>query len=109
MYRVTTPTHIYTLPENANSYAEIQVTYRQKINGHKVKIVKHYQDETTPDGMSFDGKNVIARLTQEETKQFGAEEPAHAQLRVLTSGGDSYTSQIFDIAVEQVLNEEILG
>lgn len=109
MYRVTTPTHVYTLPENASTYAEILVVYRQEANGKKIKIKKHYKNDIVPDGMGFDGKNVIIKLTQQETQKFIAGKPLEAQLRVLTQNGDSYASQRFVIMVEQVLSEDVLG
>ena len=105
MYKVTTPTHTFTLPIDADSYAEIQITYKQK----KVILVKHYQDGILPEGMSLDGKDVIIHFTQEETKQFTAGTDVEAQVRVLTEGGDVYASQGFQVSVLPVLNEEILG
>ena len=105
MYRVTTPIHTFTLPEDAESYKEIQITYKQK----KEILVKHYQDGIIPIGMSFDGKNVMIRLTQEETKKFNAGEQASAQVRVLTAGDDAYASQIFKVSVYGVLNDEVLA
>ena len=104
MYRVTTPTHTFTLPEQANTYKEIQITYKQ----NKYKLVKHYQDNILPPGMSFDDKDVLIRMTQEETKQFKAGEPVSVQVRVLTSGDDAYASKSFSVSVNQVLNDEVL-
>lgn len=104
MYRVTTPTHTFTLPIETSSCKEIQITYRQR----STELVKHYQDSTLPSGMTLDGKNVIIRLTQEETKAFQAK-PAEVQVRVLTTGEDAYASQVFKIWIDEVLNEEILS
>lgn len=109
MYRVTTPTHVYTLPENASTYAEILVVYKQVAGSKKTRIEKHYENNILPSGMSFDGKDVIIKLTQQETQKFVADEPLQAQLRVLTQSGDVYASQSFIMTVEQVLSEEILG
>lgn len=105
MYRVTTPTHTFTLPDNTSSYDEIQVTYKQ----NNVVLTKHYQDEVLPSGMTLNGKNVIIRLTQEETKAFNPRMAVLAQVRVLTGSGDAYASEIFSIDVKDVLNEEILA
>ena len=104
MYRATTPTHTFTLPQNANTYNVIQVAYRQK----KVSLVKQYEDGTLPDGMTFDGKNVIITLTQEETKAFKSG-VVEAQVRVLTSQGGAFASQIFNISIHDVINEEVLN
>ena len=45
MYRVTTPTHTFTLPIETATCTEILVTYRQG----KVIINKHYENGTLPD------------------------------------------------------------
>ena len=103
MYQVTTPVHTFTLPEQANSYKEIQITYKQK----NATLVKHYQDGTLPPGMSFDGKDVNIRLTQTETKAF-APGNVSAQVRVLTPSDDAYASQTFKISIYGVLNDEVL-
>ena len=104
MYRATTSPHTFTLPQNANTYDVIQVAYRQK----KVNFVKQYEDGTLPEGMTFDGKNVVITLTQEETKAFKAG-VCEAQVRVLTSGGNAFASQIFNISIHDVINEEVLN
>ena len=104
MYRATTPTHTFTLPENASTYDVIQVAYRQK----GVSLVKQYEDNTAPSGMELDGKNVIITLTQEETKAFRSG-VVEAQVRVLTSQGGAFASQIFNISIRDVINEEVLS
>ena len=105
MYRATTPTHTFTLPDNTSLYDEIQVTYKQK----DLMLVKHYQDGTLPDGMVLDGKDVIITLTQTETLAFVKNCPVHAQVRVLTTNGQALASQQFTIKITDVLNEEVLG
>lgn len=102
MYRATTPTHIFTLPFDTSTCSEILVSYRQK----KIKLDKHYQDGTLPDGMSLDEDKVIISLTQDETKQFERGE-VQAQLRVMVNG-DVMASQVFNLKVREVLNEETL-
>lgn len=104
MYRLTTPTHTFTLPEDTGDYAEILVTYKQK----KTVLNKHYQNGTLPSGMSLDGNNVIIKLTQRETKAFSAGDQVSVQIRVLTPSGDAYASQSFKVRVFAVLNEEVL-
>ena len=104
MYRITTPTHTFTLPEPTSNYSVIQVTYRQR----NFSLVKEYKNNVLPDGMTLDGKNVIIKLTQEETKDFKSTEKASVQVRVLTPAGDAYASQEFLIDVDNVLNGEIL-
>ena len=103
MYRATTPVHTFTLPSDTSVYSEIQVTYKQK----NVLLVKHDQDNTLPEGMTLDGKNVIIRLTQEESLLFDKGE-VHAQIRVMTGGGDVMASQKFTVQVNTCYSEDIL-
>ena len=105
MYRVTTPTHTFTLPMNTQYLKEIQIMYKQ--GGLKIK--KHYQDGKLPSGMTLDGKKVIIKLTQEETKQFDARGNVAIQVRVLTDDDDAFASQIFTLGIDEVLNEDILS
>ena len=103
MYRATTPTHIFTLPFDADSCSEIQVTYKQ--NEHV--FVKHYQDGTLPAGMTLDGKDVNIFLTQEDTLAF-TRGKAQVQIRVL-KGGKVMASQKMNVAIYDVINEEVLS
>ena len=103
MYRVTTPTHTFTLPMDPADCQEIQVSYKQG----NVELVKHYQDNTFPPGMSIDGNNVVITLTQQETAQF-QKGRAFAQIRVLM-GGKVMASQKMSVSVFDVINEEILA
>lgn len=105
MYRVTTPYLTFTLPIQTSTCKEVLVTIEQ----NDTVLTKHYEDGTMPSGMSFDGKNVIVRLTQEETKAFNPKVFAQTQIRVLTNADDAYASQIFSFIVDDVLNEEILA
>lgn len=104
MYRVTTPTHKFTLPIQTSTCKEIQVTYKQD----EVSLIKHYQNNTLPEGMTLNGKEVIVQLTQEETKAFKPGSGIYAQVRVLTNDELAYASQMFNVFVDNVLNEEIL-
>lgn len=104
MYRVTTPTHKFTLPIQTSTCKEIQVTYKQGDNS----LVKHYQNGTLPAGMTLNGKDVIIELSQEETKAFKPGAVVNVQIRVLTNDDLAYASQMFTIYVNNVLNEEIL-
>lgn len=103
MYRVTTPTHTLTLPIDTATCDEIQVTYKQD----KVVLVKHYENNIVPDGMTLDGEDVVIKLTQEETKKFKADRSALLQVRVRV-GENVYASRTFKMPVGAVLNEEIL-
>ena len=103
MYRATTPTHTFTLPMDPAECTEIQVAYEQG----PVELVKLYQDNTFPPGMSFDENDVLITLTQQETSQF-KEGRAYVQIRV-RYGGKVLASQKMNVSVFDVLNEEILA
>ena len=102
MIRVTTPTNTFTLPENADTYDIIQVTYKKG----QAFIVKEYEDGTADEGMVVSGKDVAITLTQEETKALN-EGMVEAQVRVKL-GNKVMASQIFKVGVGETLNEEIL-
>lgn len=103
MYRVTTPTHTFTLPIDTSTCSEILLTYEQG----SVQLDKHYENNTLPDGMTLDGYNVVQVLSQAETAKF-KEGIVYAQVRVLTTAGKAYASQKFKIGVKETLNEDIL-
>ena len=105
MYRVTTPTHTFTLPMSTSSLKEIQVTYLQG----EVSLIKHYQDGIMPSGMSLDDDKVIIQLTQEETKLFAANKNISTQVRVLTNDNEAFASQLFIVEVDEVLSEDVLA
>lgn len=103
MYRVTTPTHTYTLPIETSNCKEILVSYKQ----NNVLLEKHYQDGTLPSGMTLNGNDVIVNLTQAETKAF-KNGKIDVQVRVLTNANKAFASQMFTITHKDVINEEIL-
>lgn len=103
MYRATTPTHTFTLPMLPTECDVIQVAYKQG----GVSLVKKYQNNTLPSGMSFDDHDVLITLTQEETNLF-KQGRAQAQIRVLY-GGKALASQKMNVSVFDVINEEILS
>ena len=104
MYRVTTPTHTFTLPIDTSECAAIQVTYKQG----KTTLIKEYKDGTLPSGMTLDEKDVVINLTQAETKGFSVG-TVDVQVRALTNGGRAYASQHFNVSVNRVNNEDILS
>ena len=104
MYRVTTPTHTFGLPADTSGYSVILVTYSQ---GRHV-INKEYANNTTPSGMVLDGTDVLITLTQAETKEL-EQGTVQVQVRALSNGGKSYASQIWNVDVDPVLNEDILA
>ena len=107
MYRVTTPTHTFTLPVQTSTCTIIRVAYRQL----GTKLLKVYENGTLSEGMELDGKKVIIKLTQEETKSFNATDPknpVYAQVRAMTEGGDVFASQQFAVSIEEVIDDEVL-
>lgn len=103
MYRVTTPTHTFTLPIDTSECDAIQVTYKQG----KASLTKEYNDGVLPSGMTLDEDTVVINLTQAETKAFSVG-TVDVQVRVLTNSGKAYASQHFNVSVNRVNNEEIL-
>lgn len=103
MYRVTTPEHTFTLPENISHYKVVQVAYKQGSN----KLVKTYANGTASSGMVVSGTNVVITLTQEETKKFKKGE-ASVQVRALTLADRAVASAQFPFTIEDVNNEDIL-
>lgn len=98
MRRLTTPTHTFTLPINADLVDKFLLTYTQD---GKIILEKNRDD------MSVNGNVWSVKLTQEETKLF-AEDVARAQIRILTTGGDALASDKMRFYVDGVFNEEVL-
>ena len=108
MYRATTPIHTFRLPENADTYAEIQVAYKQTAaKKPAVNLVKHYQNDILPSGMVLDGKTAVITLTQEETKLFSKGKML-VHLRVRTTDSHVWATQKWSVTVEESNNEDIL-
>lgn len=105
MFRATTPTHVFTLPEDTASYTEIQVTYSQE----NTVLVKHYQDETLPSGMTLEGSKVYIRLTQEETLGFKPGNGVRVQVRVMDANNNVMASQKYPVTISTCLSEDILA
>ena len=102
-YRVTTPTHRFTLPISTDECDVIQITYQQG----KTKLIKGFRDGETDPGVELDEDVVLVNLTQEETKAFDTGD-VDIQLRALTSGGKAYASQHFRVGVSRVNTDDIL-
>lgn len=95
----TTPTHTFTLPaEIARIVAKARVVYSQI---DKVVLTKEVTQLT--------GNDVVVKLTQEETLKFHNRKKVKIQLRVLTSGGDSITSDIIEMTPYMCLESGVLA
>lgn len=111
MIRATTPKHMFTFDVNPEeTFSEILITYAQ--NG-KIVLEKHKSDLTFETCDCFGGKTVyraFVKLTQEETKLFSANPKGivNIQVRAITENGDAIASDIMQISVQNVLNDEVL-
>ena len=99
MIRATTPTHTFNIPFASEIISDILVTYKQ---GEKIVLEKRKADLTNS------GTEWSYRLTQSETASFTAGEAVLIQIRVTTLGGEAVASDIYKLAVNQVLNDEVL-
>ena len=111
MIRATTPTHRFFFDDNPEeNFQIILITYAQ--NG-KIILEKHKEDLSFDSCDRLDGKTVyIASLkfTQEETNKFAANPKGtvNIQVRAVTYDGEAIASDISQISVENVLNDEVL-
>lgn len=99
MRRASTPKHTFTLPFETDQIKSLLLSYAQN---DKELLSKRKED------CSLNGKEVVVRLTQEETKLFYEDLPVEIQMRVLTVAGDSIPSKVYEIPCEKVLNDEVL-
>lgn len=97
--RATTPKQTFILElSNVPDLTEILITYAQKGT-----IVF----ERTKDAMTIEDNKVWFRLTQEETLSLRQNVPVEIQVRVFTPDGNALASDIFEVSVERILNEEV--
>lgn len=97
--RATTPKQTFTLDlENVSDLTEILITYAQR----GIIVV-----ERKKASMTIEGNEVSFRLTQEETLSFRENIPVEIQVRVFTSDNNALASDIFEVSVGRVLDEEV--
>lgn len=101
MYRASTPTHLFTIPDAVpiDSLKDAMVTYAQL---NEIVVEKRLED------MHIDGQVLSIELTQEETIKFRSNVECMIQLRVLTNEGKCMPSEIFKVQVLNVLNDEVM-
>lgn len=92
----TTPTHTFNLPISAEDIAAIRITYEE--NG---KIV--LQKET--DDVTLQGNEVIVKLSQKDTLQFGSNVSVRIQVKIRTTGGDVLVSKMIKKTTSVVLDK----
>ncbi len=100
MYRLTTPTHTFTLPFECETIRELIVSYGQ--NNTEV-LSKRIAD------CVLEGSTVVVHLTQAETKLFTPDVPVDIQIRILTKQGNALASVKYKVQCEDVLNDEVLS
>lgn len=111
MIRATTTTHHFLFDVNPEeSFSKILITYAQN---SQIILEKHETDLSFETCECFDGKTVYIaslKLTQEETKLFSAKPKGTVsiQIRAITPDGEAVASDISNISVENVLNDEVL-
>lgn len=101
MYRGTTPTHTFTLPDeiSPSSIKELRISYAQ---GCKEIFSRNVST------CSFDGQTITIKLTQEETLSFRANIDVQIQLRLLLTDGTALVSEMITRPLNICLNEEVL-
>ena len=100
MFRASTPTHYFTLPDEivTSDIDELIITYAQ---GEETVLEKRKDDVT------IEGKEISFRLTQEEANKF-APGFADLQIRLKMQNGTVIASKIYRIKTEDVLNDEVM-
>lgn len=107
MYRGTTPTNIFILPEEMNdaSFDTLYITYQQR---NKTVL------EKTLDNIQRDGNVLTVKLTQAETLAFesghcfsGAIDSSdvYIQIRAKLTDGTAMASELMKASVQQILKD----
>ena len=97
MWRGTTPTHTFTLPEGirAEDFTVIYITYSQ--NGSPVL-------EKTKEDMTIEGNVIRLTFSQADSLLFDAG-PVKIQLRARAAGGQAVASEIVATTAKDVLKD----
>lgn len=101
LYRGTTPTHSFTLPDELNGVelAALYITYRQV--GDTV-LEKALSDVSVESGV------VTVQLTQEDTLSFRPGSVVQIQIRLRTAAGNAMASDIIKVDVGHVLKDGVI-
>jgi hypothetical protein len=100
MIRATTPTHTFVLPfDYATNVVKLLITYKQ---GDAIVVEKEEKD------VSINSNKITTILTQEETKLFNVNETVRIQVKILTKEGGVMASNVFTVAVSEILNDEVM-
>lgn len=100
MRRGTTPTLTFVFPFLIDgAIKDLRVNFEQK---EETKV------ERTLEECEVDGKNLLVKLTQEETLSFDTDELVKMQVKFIDFDGNVSASQIIQKSCFEILNEEIL-
>lgn len=100
MWRGTTPTHVFTLPDEFadTAFETVFVTYSQ--NGSAVL-------EKTASDLTREENRLTLSLSQEDTLRF-SEGAVKIQLRVKTAAGQALASSIISITASELLKDGVI-
>ena len=97
--RGTTPTHIFTLPFDADLIQSLKITYA---HDGEVILTKQMQDCSVGSNM------IMLKLTQEESLLFGNNWLVDIQLRLLLNNGDALRSKVYHRFTGVLLDDEVM-
>ena len=92
-----TPIHTFNLPINTEDVAALRITYEQS---GKIVFQKEKEDCELKD------KQIIVKLSQEDTLKFDSNVIARMQVKVRTTGGDVLVSEVIKKSTNIVLDKE---
>lgn len=95
----STPTHRFTLPFDEESISALEITYCQN---RRVVLRKNERE------CVIKGNTVEVKLSQEETFEFTADVNVEIQIRVVSSNGEVFPSDIFTVSCKRCLSDEVL-
>lgn len=95
----TTPTHTFTLPFEKEMLADLRITY---IQNKKKIFTKEMED------VEISGSDISLTLTQEETLLFEAGKNVSIQLKIKTTEGLVFNSDIIEMRVDCSLDNEVI-
>ena len=95
----TTPTHTFTLPFEKEMLADLRITYLQ----NKKKIFTKGMED-----VEISGNDISLILTQEDTFLFEAGKNVSIQLKIKTTEGLVFNSDIIEMRVDCSLDNEVI-
>ncbi len=99
MRRGSTPTFIFSLPLDTSCLKEIEIFFLQK--GQLILTVDRQ-------ALSMDGKEVSFMMSEQESMAFASSLPAEIQIRLVTTDGTVWISEIRSFSVRKKYPEDAL-